>query len=308
MRARPTTAPPARDPAANPLAPPVPLRTPSLPQTPPTHPTQPPPPSAAAKAELDALGLGGRVTIHVGDVSNDEAARAAVSGAAAAHGGVIDVVVTSAGVSQPRRFEDTPADEFTGVLATNVVGTRNAVFHALPHMTRAGGGRVVFISSQAGQVGLYGYTAYSASKFALTGLAQALAMELHTRGIKVSVVFPPDTDTPLLAEENKQKPAVTRLLSEASATVSADAVAGGAVAGLEAATPLVGVGFDGWMLSTLTAGMTPQPSVGMAVVDVLTAGLWRAVGLAYVAYFYAVIRRADKGAGATTAAAERKRK
>lgn len=50
----------------------------------------------------------------------------------------------------------------------------------LDHMKLRRLGRVVFISSQAGQLGLYGYTAYSASKFALMGLAQALQMEVCT--------------------------------------------------------------------------------------------------------------------------------
>jgi len=59
-------------------------------------------------------------------------------------------------------------------------------------------------------VGIYGFTAYSASKFALQGFAQALGQELHTRGIIVSLVFPPDTDTPMLANENLLKPKVVK--------------------------------------------------------------------------------------------------
>ena len=56
------------------------------------------------------------------------------------------------------------------------------------------------MSSQAGQVGIYGYTAYSASKFGLRGLAEALQQELIADDIHVSLVFPPDTDTPGLVE------------------------------------------------------------------------------------------------------------
>jgi 3-dehydrosphinganine reductase len=56
------------------------------------------------------------------------------------------------------------------------------------------------MSSQAGQVGIYGYTAYSASKFGLRGLAEALQQELIADDIHVSLIFPPYTDTPGIVE------------------------------------------------------------------------------------------------------------
>ena len=66
-------------------------------------------------------------------------------------------------------------------------------------------GRIVFVSSQAGQIGIYGYTAYSPTKFALRGLAESLQMEVKPYNIFVTVCFPPDTDTPGLQEENLTK-------------------------------------------------------------------------------------------------------
>ena len=62
-------------------------------------------------------------------------------------------------------------------------------------------GRVVFVSSQAGQCALHGYTAYAGTKFALRGIAECLQMEVKPYNILVSVSFPPDTDTPQLREE-----------------------------------------------------------------------------------------------------------
>ena len=47
------------------------------------------------------------------------------------------------------------------------------------------------------QLGLYGYTAYSASKYALRGLAETLRMEMAAHNVKISISFPPDTDTPM---------------------------------------------------------------------------------------------------------------
>ena len=124
-------------------------------------------------------------------------------------------------------------------------------------------------------------------------------MELAPRRILVSLAFPPDTNTPLLAEENKSKPEITRLLSAATTTVEPEEVARGIVAGMEHFSPSISVGFDGWMLSTLTAGMGPAGSWGAAVVQVCTMGLWRAVALFYVQDFYSTImKKAGGGAPA----------
>lgn len=238
-----------------------------------------------------AQGKGQRVTIHTLDVTDEEAAKKALGEASAAHGGVVHAIICSAGTSQPCEFESTTGKDFGHLLSLNITGCRNAVHAALPHMTAAAGGRVVLVSSQAGQVGLYGYSAYSASKFGLAGLAQALSMELWHRGIAVSLCFPPDTDTPLLAEENKSKPTITRLLSDSSATVQPEAVAADVVAGMERWTYQISTGFDGWMLATLTAGMGPADSLATAAVQVATMGLWRLVGLLYVQHFYSVVAK-----------------
>lgn len=229
------------------------------------------------------------------------------------------------------------------VFKLNVLGTRNTILPSLKYMTRPkDGARIMMVSSQAGLAGIYGYTAYSvrchartllplhrgacacvaerllptpalwhlpvalcvqASKFALNGFAQSLQHEVYARNIRVSLSFPPDTDTPLLASENLQKPHITRLLSESTATVSADTVGTGMVAGLERWSPLVPVGFDGWMLSTLTVGMGPAGSFFDAFVQVFTLGLWRFIGLFYVQYFFSVISKHDQPSAAGAAAA-----
>ena len=128
-------------------------------------------------------------------------------------------------------------------------------------------------------------------------------MELAPRRILVSLAFPPDTNTPLLLEENKSKPEITRLLSAATTTVEPDVVARGIVDGMEHFSPAISVGFDGWMLSTLTAGMGPAGSWGAAVTQVCTMGLWRAVALFYVQDFYSTIAKQGSAAGGAAAAA-----
>jgi hypothetical protein len=132
------------------------------------------------------------------------------------------------------------------------------------------------------------------SKFALQGFAQSVAQELWSRRILVSQCFPPDTDTPQFAEENKLKPALTAKLSEATAVVQPDAVARAIVQGMVHWTPAISVGFDGWLLSQLTAGMGPAGSFGGAVTQWLLGGWFRAIALVYVQWFYATVAAADK--------------
>ena len=233
-----------------------------------------------------------RVSVHSADVSDEAAVRAALGEVEAQHGGV-DVLIASAGKATPRTLEGSTAAELGEMFSLNVVGARNAVAASLPLMRSTGGGRIVLISSQAGQVGMFGYAQYSATKFALRGLAEALAMELHTRAIRVSVAFPPDTDTPGLAHENVGKPELTKRLSGASATVQPEVVAAAILGGVERWRFFIPVGVDGWLLATATAGMAPASTVAEAAVQVLFAGLARVVALAVVGGFYSTVASHD---------------
>ncbi len=79
------------------------------------------------------------------DVANEASVVAAANAAASRFGG-LHAVVNSAGISLPKRFEDITAQEFDNVMKINVLGSRNAVFACLPHIKRAGGGRIVLVS------------------------------------------------------------------------------------------------------------------------------------------------------------------
>lgn len=248
-----------------------------------------------AARELAPLSRGGtlRITTHSVDVTNEAQVKAAVSAITAAHGGRVDGIVASAGVSLPKRFEETTAEEFAWLYNLNVIGCRNVIAACLPHMggaDAAAGGRIVLVSSQAGQSGIYGYSAYSvscacahrasnaavtprplhlqASKFALNGLAQALQHEVYSRHILISQCFPPDTDTPLFAEENRSKPPLTHMLSQATALVQPQVVGDAIVGGMTHWRPFIAVGFDGWMLSQLCSGFAPAGTLGLAIIQV----------------------------------------
>lgn len=269
-------------------------------------------PLRAAATEVLAARLDSsqRVTTHSVDVCDDAAVASAIQSVALAHGGGIDVLIACAGTSFPQSFEEGTVEQFDGMFKLNVVGCRNAAFHALPFMAdRPAGGRIVFVSSQAGQVGVYGFSLYSATKFALRGLAESLAMELSHRRILVSLCFPPDTDTPGYEAENAIKPALTKALSAATALVKPEEVGSALLDGVERWRFFISVNFDGWMLSTLTSGMAPAGTLLTGAIQVLTMGFWRLVGLVYIAYFYRAVavanpqapdRRSSRPAASTT--------
>lgn len=129
----------------------------------------------------------------------------------------IDGLINSAGVTHPEEFESIQMDKIRWLMDVNYFGTVNCIMAFLPLMTS--GSFIVNISSMAGVIGLYGYSAYGASKFAVRGFTDVLRSELKPKGIHVSIVFPPDTDTPQLAYENKFKPEITKHISGSATSV-----------------------------------------------------------------------------------------
>lgn len=173
---------------------------------------------------------------RVADVSVDVSDRHAVDEAfasAVAALGPCDLLVASAGIAHPGYFHELDIEIFERTMAVNYFGTLYAVRAVVPGMRAAGGGHVVMISSGAGLMGLFGYTPYCPSKFAQRGLAEALRGELLRDRIHVSIVYPPDTDTPQLAEEMKTKPLETQAITGSAKTWSAEDVAACIVRGIE---------------------------------------------------------------------------
>lgn len=139
--------------------------------------------------------------------------------------GIPDIVINSAGVSHPGTFTSLKPEIFDWLMDVNYFGTVNVLKTIIPGMKSRRSGVIVNISSIAGFLGLYGYTAYSASKFAVTGFTDALRSELRPFNIKVAIVFPPDTQTPQLDYEEKYKPFITKQISSSAKLMSAETVA-----------------------------------------------------------------------------------
>lgn len=125
-----------------------------------------------------------------------------------------DVLFNNAGTATARSFADTTTEEFAFLLQTNYLGVVCMTKAFLPSMVENGGGTIVLTSSMAGLVGVFGYTAYTPTKFALRGFAESLQMETRRDNISIVLAYPPDTDTPGYKKENKGKPTETHLISE----------------------------------------------------------------------------------------------
>lgn len=155
----------------------------------------------------------------------------AVLGTAVAELGAPHLLINCAGRALPNYFERVSAAQLEESMRINFFGSWHAISALLPHLRRARG-YIVNVSSLAGLIGIFGYTDYAASKFAVVGFSEALRSELAPHGITVSVLCPPDTQTPGFARENAAKPVETHVLSAGAGILSADDVADALLAGM----------------------------------------------------------------------------
>lgn len=139
-------------------------------------------------AAFEALAPG-RAHAMALDVCDAAAVGPAVEAAVAVTGG-LDVVVNNAGYGLVGALEELSEAEARAQMDTNFFGTFRVTQAAIPHLKARGGGVVINIGSVAGARGFPSMGLYSASKFAVTGLSQALAKELAPFGIRVTVVEP----------------------------------------------------------------------------------------------------------------------
>ncbi|MEI6619309.1 MAG: SDR family oxidoreductase [Betaproteobacteria bacterium] len=136
-------------------------------------------------------GLGAQCLVVVTDVSVQEQCRALIAQAVERFGH-IDTLVNNAGVSAHALLQDVAADDlqwYERLMQINLWGSVWCTHAALPYL-KARKGRIVAVSSLAGLIGVPGRTAYSASKFAMTGFFEALRAELVHAGVSVTVAYP----------------------------------------------------------------------------------------------------------------------
>jgi 3-dehydrosphinganine reductase len=207
-------------------------------------------------AELEALRgnpTQQRLRSYSADVTDWEQTQQAIA-TLTADGHPPDILINAAGYAHPGYFEELPLDIFHYSMDEDFFGTLYPIKAALPMMMERRSGHIVNFSSVAGFLGVFGYTAYSAAKFAVRGFSDVLRQELKPYGIHVSVIFPPDTDTPQLHYENQFKPLETRRIAGAARALTADQVAQALVRGIERRQVYILPSFDTKLYFLLSNG------------------------------------------------------
>lgn len=142
---------------------------------------------------------GGRGRAVALDVTDANAVKAAIDGVVTSHGRV-DYMFNNAGIAVGGQMRDLSLEDWRDVIDVNLFGVINGIRAVYPVMTRQGAGHIVNTASVEGLVPFAANLPYTASKFAVVGLSQGLRTEGEPLGIKVSVVCPGYTDTPIFAE------------------------------------------------------------------------------------------------------------
>jgi NAD(P)-dependent dehydrogenase (short-subunit alcohol dehydrogenase family) len=165
--------------------------------------------TARTVAKLEALVARAphRVLAQKLDVTNASDIAPAID-AAVRRFGRIDVLINNAGYGVVGAVEETSDTELRAVMDTNFFGAAAVTRAVLPVMRAQRAGAIVNISSMGGQMSLQGFSAYSASKFALEGMSEALALEVASFGIKVLIVEPGAFRTEFNAAGLRQMPVI----------------------------------------------------------------------------------------------------
>ena len=133
--------------------------------------------------------LPGNTFAYLMDVTNPDGVKATIE-AAFNHFGRLDVLVNNAGFGFLGAVEEATIKDYREVMETNFFGALQVTQAVLPYMRKQGRGRVIQMSSAAGFRSTAGFGVYNASKFALEGMSEALAMEVAPLGINVTIVEP----------------------------------------------------------------------------------------------------------------------
>lgn len=134
-------------------------------------------------------------------------------------------LILNAGIGGCGRFEDMETQTLQHVMDVNYWGSVYTLQAALPYLKQTKGGHIGFVSSVGGYLGAIGYSSYAPSKFAVTGLAECIRMEASDYGVGTTIVFPPDTDTPLWHWEQEHTLPECKALSKSAKLMKPEAVA-----------------------------------------------------------------------------------
>jgi len=185
-----------------------------------------------AKDEIAPLVSGSNfIEIMQADMSDEAQVKDAINEMIASHG-VPNFLFNCVGAAEPGYIQDFSIAQYEKAMKQDYFSYIIPTTYLLPHFIERGSAYVVNISSALGFLGIIGYATYAPAKFAVVGISEVLRHELKHKGIHVSVVCPPDTDTPGFREENKIKPEECKIVSARGKVMQADDVAKAIIKGV----------------------------------------------------------------------------
>lgn len=155
---------------------------------------------AKLRTMADAAGV--EVRPVVCDVTDGASVKAAVD-EVVADAGRIDVMVNNAGVGGNGAVEEASLEDYAEVMDVNLHGVIRGIKAVMPHMREQGSGCIINVSSVAGVIGAIAQAPYVASKWALEGLTEELAVEVASQGVRVALIEPGIVKTAILAKNTE---------------------------------------------------------------------------------------------------------
>lgn len=213
---------------------------------------------AEARVRVEGARVDGtqRVLVRSVDVGDRDALMDAIA-SAAEELGPVERLFACAGYCDPGRFIEMPIESFEEHARVNLLGVVHAARAVAPAMVERGRGHIAMVSSMGGLVGVYGYSAYSAAKFGVTGFAEVLRSEMKPHGVLVTLMAPPNIETPGHAREIAMEPPETKAINGIARTRSPEEVARLFVRGVERGRFLVLPGLSNKLLYRLE-GLWPE--------------------------------------------------
>lgn len=166
--------------------------------------------NSAGIDETAAMLPAGAASRHVMDVRDRDQWVEALAAFAIQSGGRLDVLFNNAGIGTGGQYVDMPPEEADRIIAINFGGVVNGVYAALPLLRATPGSAILNTGSASGFYGVAGLAIYSATKFAVRGLTEALEIEFAKYDIKVRSLMPGFIDTPLLDQVSADSNAPAR--------------------------------------------------------------------------------------------------
>lgn len=213
--------------------------------------------------------FGERLDVVLLDLIKPESISSAVEGAFERHDR-IDVIVSNAGYGLFGAAEELTIEEIDRQIATNLAGSIHLIRTVLPLLRKQGGGRIVQVSSEGGQIAYPGFSLYHATKWGIEGFIEAVAQEVEPFGIDFMIAEPGPTGTnfganlvlatPMGAYDTTPAGAVRRAIAEGSFEIKEDAArtVAAIIAAAESETPPLRLALGSTAYSSISQALSAR--------------------------------------------------